>query len=172
MFRIVFPTQAERKPAMSHNVLPTKKRRNPNSQELGLRIANIFGRYLLKSDHLTTASGRTICRSPSQTCRKHRSFTRSFCEKIFPEAYRASSTSAAAPDTMPNCCSPAGIRSIASRRALISPPSPGKSSGSAANCTNAPSKSCRPAASTTVCSSARAFSTSIWIPYFYACRNF
>ena len=37
---------------MSHNVLPTKKRRNPNSQELGLRIANIFGRYLLKSDHL------------------------------------------------------------------------------------------------------------------------
>lgn len=120
----------------------------------------------------TTASGRTICRSPSQTCRKHRSFTRSFCEKIFPEAYRASSTSAAAPDTMPNCCSPAGIRSIASRRALISPPSPGKSSGSTANCTNAPSKSCRPAASTTVCSSARAFSTSIWIPYFYACRNF
>ncbi|UKI34407.1 MAG: class I SAM-dependent methyltransferase [Lentisphaeria bacterium] len=32
----------------------------------------------------TTASGRTICRSPSQTCRKHRSFTRSFCEKNIP----------------------------------------------------------------------------------------
>ena len=29
-----------------------EKRKNPNSQELGLRIANIFGRYLLKTDHL------------------------------------------------------------------------------------------------------------------------
>lgn len=37
---------------MSHNVLPMKKRKNPNSQELGLRIANIFGRYLLKTAHL------------------------------------------------------------------------------------------------------------------------
>ena len=37
---------------MSHNVLPMEKRKNPNSQELGLRIANIFGRYLFKTDHL------------------------------------------------------------------------------------------------------------------------
>lgn len=29
-----------------------KKRNNPNSQELGLRIAHIFGRYLLHTDHL------------------------------------------------------------------------------------------------------------------------
>ena len=29
-----------------------RKRKNPNSQEIGLRIANIFGRYFLKTDHL------------------------------------------------------------------------------------------------------------------------
>lgn len=37
---------------MTYNHLMPKRRRNPNSQELGLRIANIFGRYLLKTEHL------------------------------------------------------------------------------------------------------------------------
>lgn len=37
---------------MKNNLLKPKRRRNPNSQELGLRIANIFGRYFLKTEHL------------------------------------------------------------------------------------------------------------------------
>ncbi len=37
---------------MTHRHFALKPRRNPNSQEIGLRIANIFGRYFLKTDHL------------------------------------------------------------------------------------------------------------------------
>ncbi|MBS1371645.1 MAG: methyltransferase domain-containing protein [Lentisphaeria bacterium] len=37
---------------MSFQYTAGKRRRNPNSQELGLRIANIFGRYFLKTEHL------------------------------------------------------------------------------------------------------------------------
>lgn len=37
---------------MVYKSLKRKQRKNPNSQEIGLRIANIFGRYFLKTEHL------------------------------------------------------------------------------------------------------------------------
>ena len=96
-----------------------RKRKNPNSQEIGLRIANIFGRYFLKTDHLHYGFWPEGLPVALENLPKAQDLYTEFLRARIP-ASEAFSTSAAAPATTPKCCWLRDMKSTVSRRARIS----------------------------------------------------
>ena len=89
---------------MFHIPLAPKRRRKPNSQEIGLRIANIFGRYFLKTEHLHYGYWPEELPVTLENLPKAQELYAEYLRGSIPEGVSSSSISAAEPDIMPKYC--------------------------------------------------------------------